>query len=366
MEKAEVFGFKFSQPKYLNTKITHIDQILRLVLFMVANGLSLRSAAALGSVAGMPQLSAVALHKWMKKIGDYIFWLLEEVSDCREIYASHRWGQYDVIATDATTAERPGATGTTARVHVALRLSTLRSIEAKVSTDKVGEHFGGFESMEEGQLWIGDRCYSNPESVKRADDCGAAVLVRYNKSSIPLYAHSDASEPIDVLALVRRLARVGSAITKPVWCKPKRNAAIRGRLHFIRLSAVDARRARGKLAKSRMENGESAPSSDVRELAGYRILFTTAPLSRLSAKQCLTLYCLRWQIELHFKREKSIAGLDGLPNYRNDTIDTWLGAKLLISELTRKLIAESGTSTGVSPNKKKSSDFVRAERAVAG
>ena len=123
VEKAEVFGFKFSQPKYLNTKITHIDQILRLVLFMVANGLSLRSAAALGSVAGMPQLSAVALHKWMKKIGDYIFWLLEEVSDCREIYASHRWGQYDVIATDATTAERPGATGTTARVHVALRLS---------------------------------------------------------------------------------------------------------------------------------------------------------------------------------------------------------------------------------------------------
>ena len=46
---------------------------------------------------------------------------------------------------------------------------------------------------------------------------------------------------------------------------------------------------------------------------------------------------LDWQIELQFKREKSVSGLDLLPNFREDTIQAWLLAKLLLSQIARRI-----------------------------
>jgi hypothetical protein len=43
------------------------------------------------------------------------------------------------------------------------------------------------------------------------------------------------------------------------------------------------------------------------------------------------------QIELHIKRDKSIAGLDRLPNRRPDTVYTWICAKLLLGQVARKM-----------------------------
>lgn len=320
---------------------------------MVANGFSLRNTAALASVVDLPQISSVALHKWMRRIGDYIFWLLEQVSDSRSQFSPLRWGGYDIIATDATTVQRPGAQGTTARVHVALRLSTLRCVETKITTDRVGEHFAGFESMTAGQLWIADRGYANPECVKRADAMNAAVLVRYNLGSLPVYPEADFETPIDVLALLRRQARVGKIGTKAVWIVPKNSSAIRALLHFSKLPAKAAAHARAKQTSERKMNGQDPASPLVTELAGYRVLVCTAPASRLSAKNCFILYKLRWQIEIHFKREKSIAGLDALPNFREDTIATWIAAKLLITQLTRNIVAEAKKGETVGSVKKK-------------
>jgi hypothetical protein len=53
----------------------------------------------------------------------------------------------------------------------------------------------------------------------------------------------------------------------------------------------------------------------------------------------MELYGLRWQVELHIKRDKSIAGLDRLPNFRNDTVYSWICAKLLLTQIARKIAA---------------------------
>jgi hypothetical protein len=46
---------------------------------------------------------------------------------------------------------------------------------------------------------------------------------------------------------------------------------------------------------------------------------------------------LRWQIELQFKRWKSLCHFDRLPNYRDDTIQSWLTAKLLLGFLLDRI-----------------------------
>jgi hypothetical protein len=73
--------------------------------------------------------------------------------------------------------------------------------------------------------------------------------------------------------------------------------------------------------------------------AQYVVVFTTVPSSRLTAALVMELYGLRWQIELHIKRDKSIAGLDRLPNFRSDTVYSWICAKLLLTQIARKLAA---------------------------
>ena len=95
------------------------------------------------------------------------------------------------------------------------------------------------------------------------------------------------------------------------------------------------------------ERGEySEATAETIEMAEYVVLFTTAPRSRLSAIRCLQAYRLRWQIELLFKRWKSLCGFDRLPNERPDTIESWIYAKLLLALLMDKLGA---SATEVSP-----------------
>ena len=67
------------------------------------------------------------------------------------------------------------------------------------------------------------------------------------------------------------------------------------------------------------------------------IVFTTVPRSPLTCNLILALYRARWQIELEFKRDKSLTGLDRLPNFRPDTIESWICAKLLLHQILRKL-----------------------------
>jgi hypothetical protein len=53
------------------------------------------------------------------------------------------------------------------------------------------------------------------------------------------------------------------------------------------------------------------------------------------------LYRLRWQVKLEFKREKSIGGLDRLPNFRDDTVTAWILAKLLLAQVGRRVMDQA-------------------------
>ena len=57
-------------------------------------------------------------------------------------------------------------------------------------------------------------------------------------------------------------------------------------------------------------------------------------------------YRLRWQVELVFKRFKSLAELGRLPKHDEESAKAWLYGKLLVALLVEKLI---GHATAVSP-----------------
>jgi hypothetical protein len=72
------------------------------------------------------------------------------------------------------------------------------------------------------------------------------------------------------------------------------------------------------------------------ELAKYVIVFTTRPSG--STADVLRSYRMRWQIELVFKRLKSLAQLGHVPKHHDRSSRAWLYGKLLITLLAQKLI----------------------------
>jgi hypothetical protein len=317
-------------PSHIGAKISDIGQILRMIFYHVATNSSLRTTTAMASAAQMVTISAVALHKWMRKIGPYISNLLEMVTNSRQLFASERWAGYEIKLVDATVVTRPGACGTTARVHYGLKLVTLGPEQIQVTDEKTGETFRHFRAKK-GELWMGDRAYASPPGIYAITRDGADVLVRYNRGSLPIY--NGKGERIDVLKRLSKLKQVGRVAQWRVWVHPQAAGRIEGRLCATRLSRDKVEQARRRLRK---EYG-SQVTKEALKAAQYVMVFTTVPEEKLSCGQVLQLYRLRWQVELHIKRDKSIAGLSELPNFREDTIYAWICTKLLLIQLARKL-----------------------------
>jgi hypothetical protein len=85
------------------------------------------------------------------------------------------------------------------------------------------------------------------------------------------------------------------------------------------------------------------PSPEAVEAAGYFFVLTTLPQEIATAKQVLELYRGRWQIELVFKRLKSILGLGHLPKQEPEGARAWLQGKLFVATLVETLIEAGET-----------------------
>jgi hypothetical protein len=322
------------QPPQLHAKVTDIEQVLRPLMHRVGLNQSLISTTAEADSAGVVDLSAVALHKWERKLGPYLATLVAELSKEQATFEPWRWAGYEVVAADGTVITRPGAKGTTARVHYVLRLADLTLVQLRVTDEHVGETVRMFE-LHADQLWLVDRNYANPPGISAIHQAGAAILARYNRGTLPLY--DEKGKLFDGLEHARLLHKVGAMQEWTVWVHPHEAEPIRGRFCVLRLPEDKAQEARERL---RREYGREV-SAEMLEAASWVMLFTTVPSARMSTQQALDLYRLRWQVELEIKRDKSLGGLDDLPNFRPDTIETWLYAKMLLQLVARKLVTSA-------------------------
>lgn len=325
-------------PEHIGQKIRDIEVVLRLVLHYVSQQGSMRQTIAGAAASGLVSISQVAFFKWMAKIGKYLEALVARMVD-QNAYCAAAWGGYQLIAADATCVERPGATGTTARLHYALRLSTLSPRAIRVTDETVGESMRNFDPQE-GELWILDRGYSNPPCVEAVFEAKADILVRLNRHSMPLYTAN--ALPIDVAELLRSTTDRGRAHERKVYVRTKSGRLLAARLCWTRLLPDDARKARRHAKRDGLkDNGDL-------DLSEYVAIVTTADASRVSTDQVLELYRARWQIELNFKRDKSLGELDRLPNLIPATIHAWICGKVLLGLIVQRL---SSRKVSVSPSR---------------
>ena len=310
------------QAQWGNAKVVEADQLLRLIFLHAGANLPLRQTVAWVAQSGGPKLSAMRLHMKMRRAVPYLHALVQRMMQPSMAARPELWGGYDLLAIDATAVCGPGATGTDARLHTALRLSDLSLVHVEVTDVTGGETLKRFP-LGADQLAIVDRGYSTAAGIAAGVGRGADVLVRVNRGALPLFDRDGVG--VNVLVRLRTLVS-HRAQEWPVSIHPERGTSMPGRLVAIRLPEREAAEARARVVR---EEGADA-SPELLEAAGYVALFTSVPAERLSAARCVETYRLRWQVELLFKRWKSICGFDQLPNYRDDTIRAWLYAKVLL------------------------------------
>jgi hypothetical protein len=301
------------------------SQLLRLALVYSFCGFSLRETAAWAEAANIASLSDVALLNRLRNAADWLGHLL--AVKLAERIAPIPPNATRVRLIDATTVTAPGSKGVDWRVHLDFDLGSTAISEIQVTGSEGGESLFRWE-FEPGELVVADRGYSRRPELAHLHESGARFIVRLNWSTVPL--RDPGGEAFDLLGALRNLpeAQAGS-FDLEIQPDPKHDiAALPVRLVAVRKSEDAAEEARRKVLEEASRKGKKVQPKTLK-LAGYVLLVTSTCEDDLSPEDVLGLYRFRWQIELVFKRLKSLLQLDHLSAKNPQLTRTYLYAKLL-------------------------------------
>ncbi len=311
------------------------DKLLRVLLIHIGCGYSLRETVVRAKRAQLADLSDVALLKRLRKCKDWLSAMCIALFKERGVKLSSTEG-FQIRTFDATTVKEPGVTGSLWRIHYSVSLPSLNCDFFKLTETKgigTGESFKQFP-IQSNDYILADRGYSTASGITYVVEKGAYVTVRVNTASLPLLTLE--GTPFELLKKVSSIKTTHLLGSWPAVICEKGFDKVQGRICAIRKSEEAIAIAHKKLKRMASRKGEKLQPETL-EYAKYVILFTTFPESSFSSGEILDWYRLRWQVELVFKRFKSLAGLGHLPKYDDDSSKAWLYGKLLVALLAEKL-----------------------------
>lgn len=311
------------------------DNLLRSLLIHLADGCSLRETSTRTKQGDIAKVSDVALLKRLNASGEWFRRMSLGLRNKWVIQPTETFlgSEYRIRLIDGSTVSEPGATGSTWRIHYSFQLSTLQCDEVHVTSTSVGESFDKFEIFP-GDLLIGDRGFGTRPNVRYVNDRDGFVLVRINATNLPLQLPEGGK--FDLLAHLRTLhgSDMGDWDVVTI-CRDGK--AINGRVCAIKKNKEAARIAKEKASRESKSQGH-AIKPETLESAEYIFVFTTLPRT-CSASAVLETYRARWQIELAFKRLKSLLGLGHLRKMDPEGAKAWLHGKLFVAMLIESMIA---------------------------
>jgi hypothetical protein len=209
------------------------SDLLRTLLLHVGKGYSLRETVVRAKAAGIAEISDVALMKRLQKAEEWLRRL------CASLLQDSGWEMpaeergYNVRALDGTLVKEPGRKGSQWRIHYSVRIPSLLCDHLELTAVKgagTGESLERFPASP-GDLVLADRAFCKPKGVEMLHRQGAAVMVRLNSSTLPLW--DPAGARFGLLEQVRQLKETGTEREWPVWVQGTQER-IAGRLCVLR------------------------------------------------------------------------------------------------------------------------------------
>lgn len=307
-------------------------ELLRLLLFHAVNDGGLRDTVQQAKVAGIAEMSQVALLKRLRTSGDWLAWLGQGLSENLRQHGPAIPTSLRPRAIDATGVQMPASKGSDWRVHYSLDLTTLQCDWHEVTTAKGGEKLTRVP-VKAGDVLLADRAYMSVPGVAHVVGNGGHVLVRlrWNHSKM-LDARG---KSFHALTRASRL-RVRAVGDWPVSLVAEDGETIKGRVIAVRLPRPVAEKSIRRAAKEARRRSRRVDPRTLKA-ANFVMVFTTLRDEDLSGPDALELYRCRWQIELAFKRLKQLLKLGRLPHKEPTAARSWILAKLVVALLLETL-----------------------------
>ena len=318
--------------------------LLRLMLAYAPGGRSLRMLAAEAAACGFLDISDVALLDRFRRCGDWLIALCENLLPGRDAPAAESPRQNRVRLIDGSRIEGPG--NTCFRLHLCYDVAGQRIADFAITPLDKGETLDRVR-VQPGDIVLADRGYPQPKAMRAMRESGADLLIRLTWNSLNL--RDGAGKAIDWLDVFDKADAAGLLDMSVAVHKA------RGRFKPLPLRLVVtpkpldiAERARDV---ARHNSRKDQHNVDLRTLraAGYLILITSLDPVEFPPATLVALYRVRWQIELAFKRLKSILRLDRLPAKDPGLAQAWIAAHLLLALLIDDVAAETAAFPSANP-----------------
>jgi hypothetical protein len=326
--------------------IKNAETLLRLALAYGGLGMSLRETCAWAEAGGIVSLSDPSLLERLCKaapwLGDIVAALIAEQAKM----PAGRWAGYRLRALDGTSICEPGADRTSWRLHVGYDLAT-GQVDQLELTDVHGAENLQRLTYRPGDIVLGDRCYARPRDLRPVMDAGADFIVRTGWNSLRLLQAN--GEPLDLFAALAAQTEQESEIQVSVHEGVEApSEPLMLRLVIRRKDPEQAEAEQKRLLKDARKRGKQ-PDPRSLEAAKYILLLTSLPAAIFPPADILAIYRFRWQIELAFKRFKSLAGLDMLPAKKPELARAWIYARLIVAIIAEQIAGQVPDSSPSGP-----------------
>ena len=309
--------------------------LLRLILFYLSGNKSLVDVSQFALLSGIGKISDVAFMKKFVQCRDWIKWLAENILPNPIMhYKKPGWLKaYQVLAVDASDIVEKGAVKRLWHLHYAVDLFSLTCSQFRITEQSTGESLKNF-SFDKGCLVIADRAYGIIKSIEHCLNAEADFIIRLKNKAFNLY--DDSGQKI---TLSNWLESVGERAAE---CVVYINGSGKKRIP-LRICAIKKTQEEIEEEAKRLERLESKKqkkySEDTKFTHRYMFVITSLP-AEISAEKILACYRLRWQIELVFKRMKSLLQLGNIPTKTEEAGEVWINGKILLSLLTEKYLGD--------------------------
>jgi hypothetical protein len=304
-------------------KLRLASDLLRLALLYGPAKLSLRAAAMAACEAGVAEsLSDKAVLGRLRRMGDWLEHILDRLLAEIGLPLGGRLALVDGTVVFSSGPGKPGF-----RVHALYEPALGRFTDFRVSTDRVREA-ASQTRLVAGRTMVFDRGYARVRDIADVLAADSDMVTRISWRSMRL-CETDGTTPLDLIGL---LPEDGTLLDRPV-----RLASVAAPLRLV-ISPLPPAAQAAALKRVRRRASKNCQRMDPRteKAAGYLILITSLPPARCPPEEVLRLYRGRWQVELGFKRLKSLGGLDELRAADPDLARTWLLAHLIGAVLTEE------------------------------
>ena len=318
-------------------KIKTPERLLMLLLGRFC-GWSLRATAAHSGTSEAERLSDVAVLGRQRKANVWLEWLLAGllVGSRIRLRKPDRLAHRRIRAVDATVIVDRTRAHRKWRIHYGYDLFDMRCSYLRLTGEEVGETLKHFP-IQPGDLILGDRLYASLSGMWYVKQQGGDFILRVRNKAFKYYPAAHSGE-INLLQRLRRM-KPQQAREWTLRVQTRDQAPMLVRVIAFRLPDQEAAKAIVR-AEDEARKAGRALDPETRELQRYTILVTSVMKEELGTSQILQLYRARWQIEIAFKRLKSLMGIGKLPCRTSESSSSWLLGKMLIALLVQRLIDE--------------------------